>query len=96
MLRMAGLAEPSHSRADLKKHSVFVTYFNRVVAGEILDPRDQAAYDQARRLVREYTLFVANVIVTILFNIENAFIYESFVSHLIIMNEITRAMKSDV
>ena len=96
MLRIAGLAEPRHPRANSKRHSVFAAYFNRVAAEEVLDNRDQKAYGEARRVLREHTLSLANVVVTTLSNTGDASIYTSFIPQLIVMDEATRAVELDV
>ena len=63
MLRIAVLIKSCHSRVDLKRHFVFAAYFHRVTAEEVLNNQNQRVYDEARKIFREHTLFLINVIV---------------------------------
>jgi hypothetical protein len=61
-----------------------------------LEKENRKTYDQTKKKLMKHTINLINVIVTTLSNSEETALYFAFRSQLIIIDEITRAIESDV
>lgn len=95
MLRIVDLDE-HHFMTISKKHSVFRNYFHRAQKNEMFDEKNRCKFENARKILRKYTLNIIHIVVITIFNNDDANLYENFQFELIIMNEIIRVLKFDM
>jgi hypothetical protein len=97
MLKIAEIIlNSSHSKTDLKKHHQFVILYNKLSMNVSLEKKNRKTYNQTKKKLMKHTINLINVIVTTLSNSEETALYFAFRSQLIIIDEITRAVKLNV
>jgi hypothetical protein len=90
------ISNSSHSKANFIRHHQFVILHNRLFVSVRLKKENKKTYDLTKKNLTKHIIKLINAIITTLFNFENAALYFVFRSQLIVIDEITRAVESNV
>jgi hypothetical protein len=90
------ISNSSHSKTDFRRHHQFVILYNRLLINVSLEKENRKIYDQTKKKLMKHTINLINVIVTTLSNSEETALYLTFHSQLIIIDEITRVIESNI
>ena len=77
MLKIAGRIR-TYLKTDLRQHHMFNVFFDKIENNVPFDAEDFAAYILHKNRLREHTISLANVIITMMSNSRDAPLYSVF------------------
>jgi hypothetical protein len=86
----------SHSKANFIKHHQFVILHNKLFVNVFLKKENKKTYDLTKKNLKKHIIRLINAIITTLFNFENAILHFVFRSQFIVIDEVIRAVESNV